>query len=157
MEQNQLLDEFQPEWVHASHGKRLLNAFIDIIGYYLLLLFITIPISLFSTSLFEPDEYGNTPIDGIGWNIAVYVLYLVYYILFEGITGGRTLGKLITGTKAIREDGSNMGWGTVIKRNLIRFVPFEIFSYFGTPCQPWHDSWSDTMVIDVKKSNALKF
>jgi len=157
MQQNQLLDEFQPEWVHASHGKRFVNFLIDIIGYYIFIF-----LSFIVIYLIIPEVYNSPNGESKGYLEFVFIIlyffsFFIYYALFELATGGRSLGKLITGTKAVNVDGSKMSAGTVFKRNIIRMVPFEIFSYFGTPCYPWHDSWSDTMVIDIKKSNALKF
>ncbi|HEX9513187.1 MAG TPA: hypothetical protein VF939_22005 [Puia sp.] len=31
-------------------------------------------------------------------------------------------------------------------------VPFEVFSALGSPCHPWHDRWTDTLVIDERLS-----
>jgi hypothetical protein len=39
---------------------------------------------------------------------------------------------------------------TVLLRTLCRIVPFEPFSAFGG--HPWHDKWTRTYVIDVKKT-----
>jgi hypothetical protein len=56
---------------------------------------------------------------------------------------------MITGTKAVNHDGSNISAKTAFLRTLCRLVPFEPFSAFGIP---WHDSWTHTHVIDVKQS-----
>lgn len=157
MEQNYLLDDLQPEPVYASTGKRFLNFVVDVLGFYAILFAIMIPMIIFNPASFQPDANGNDPFDGIFWNIAGIVLFFLYYFLFEYATGGRTLGKLITGTKAVNTDGSRIDLGTSLKRNAIRLVPFEVFSYFGSPCNPWHDSWTDTMVMDIKKSRQNQF
>jgi uncharacterized RDD family membrane protein YckC len=44
---------------------------------------------------------------------------------------GRTIGKLITGTKAVNEDGTEMSPKTIVIRSLIRMIPFELFSALG--------------------------
>jgi uncharacterized RDD family membrane protein YckC len=157
MEQTHLLDDLQPEMIHASTGKRFLNFVIDSIGFYAILIVLVIPMAVLSPESFEPDAYGNDPFDGIGWNIAGIVLFLLYYFLFEFATGGRTPGKFITGTKAVMTDGSRIDFSTSLKRNAIRMVPLELFSYFGSPCEPWHDRWTDTMVMDIKKTNLNSF
>ena len=61
---------------------------------------------------------------------------------------GYTLGKLLTGTKAIRVDGLQMTFKDVVIRSLSRIVPFEVFSGLGD--KPWHDSWSRTMVVKTR-------
>ena len=63
----------------------------------------------------------------------------------------RTIGKFVTGTKAVNTDGSKMEPKTILLRSLCRIVPFEPFSALGNPSRPWHDKWSKTYVIDVKK------
>ena len=73
----------------------------------------------------------------------------------EAITKGRSLGKIITGTKAVNDDGSNIGSGTAFKRGFSRIVPFEIFTALGSPSYPWHDKWNHTYVIDIKKSSII--
>jgi uncharacterized RDD family membrane protein YckC len=153
MEQNLLIDELQPEMVQASIGKRLLNFIFDFIGIMMVLFLLVIFLIIVYPEAMEGDENGETFMDGIGFNIGVYFFFILYYCLFEYFTGGRTLGKLITGTRAVMEDGSKMGFVTSLKRNAIRIIPFEVLSYFGSPCYPWHDKWTKTYVIDIKKSN----
>ena len=79
--------------------------------------------------------------------IVGYVNYILYYTLCEKLFNGRTLGKLITGTKAVRLDGSPLTLWNALLRSLSRIVPFEPLSGFGTP---WHDSWTDTTVIKTR-------
>ena len=66
-------------------------------------------------------------------------------MLFEKLFKGYTVGKLITGTRAIREDGKELTFKNAILRSLSRMVPFEPFSAFGG--SPWHDRWTKTRVI----------
>ena len=74
----------------------------------------------------------------------IIVNYLVYYTLCEKLFRGQTLGKLITGTKSLRTDGEELTFKDALLRSLCRLVPFEVFSGFGVP---WHDSWTNTMVV----------
>lgn len=71
---------------------------------------------------------------------------LVYYAATESIFG-RTLGKLITGTKVIGEDGFKPSFGRAMLRTLCRFIPFEPFSFFGAERRGWHDSIAKTWVV----------
>lgn len=73
---------------------------------------------------------------------------LVYYTVMEGSTQGRTLGKFITGTRAVSMDGTAITWKDAFLRSLCRLIPFEIFSGFGTP---WHDRLTKTLVVKIVK------
>jgi uncharacterized RDD family membrane protein YckC len=70
---------------------------------------------------------------------------LLYYTFCEKVFKGYTLGKLITGSRAISADGSELTFKQAILRSLSRMVPFEPFSALGA--NPWHDSWTKTVVI----------
>ena len=65
----------------------------------------------------------------------------------------KTPAKFITKTKVITEYGEKPSFKTIFIRTLVRFVPFEAFSFLS-PERPrgWHDRWSKTIVIDdIKK------
>jgi uncharacterized RDD family membrane protein YckC len=59
------------------------------------------------------------------------------------------VGKLITGSKVVRHDGTAIDWKDAVVRTLCRFIPFEAFSALGT--YPWHDQLSKTKVVKVRK------
>ena len=80
----------------------------------------------------------------LGYSIAIFN-YLIYYTICEKAFRGYTLGKLITGTRAIRDDGQELTFKDGLLRSLSRLVPFEAFSGFGY--KPWHDAWTKTTVI----------
>jgi uncharacterized RDD family membrane protein YckC len=67
--------------------------------------------------------------------------------LLEGIFKGTTLGKWITGTKAVTEAGKDISFKDAFLRSACRLIPFEVFSGFGTP---WHDSFTKTIVIKIR-------
>ena len=93
--------------------------------------------------------YDRTSFDllFIGYVIAIFN-YIIYYTFCEKVFKGYTLGKLITGTKAIREDGLELNFKDAILRSLARLVPFEPFSAFSY--RPWHDRWTKTMVVKAR-------
>lgn len=85
--------------------------------------------------------------------VSSYIIIPMYYVLTEGLLGGRSIGKLITGTVAIRTDGAPLSWGNIFGRAFSRLIPFEpISALFG---EPWHDKWTNTTV--VKRSQLVKF
>ena len=75
-------------------------------------------------------------------------------MVFETITG-RTLGKYITNTKVLTEDGQKPEADKILYRTLSRMIPFEAFSFLGDEGRGWHDSLAKTVVVDVKKYNEI--
>ena len=125
----------------ASVGQRIGNIFIDLIALFALSLFIEYLIS-------ETDFYHDyMRLDGI--KRLIWVILVVFYFTILEATTGKTLGKLVTGTKAVSEDGSKLTFGKALGRVLCRFIPFEVFSFFGSKGKPigWHDSIPGTLVI----------
>jgi len=75
------------------------------------------------------------------------VIWVIYYTLCEGATKGRTLGKLVTRTKVLTDEGENITWRIAFRRSLCRLIPFEQFSGFG--CHPSHDTFTKTCVVKI--------
>ena len=154
METNQehLFADPEYQMVQASSGKRLANYIIDLIGFYVLVFVSGIVMALFSPSTVESINEENSYVNLVT-NLVSILVFLFYMFGMEGIFKGKTLGKLMTGTRAVNEDGSNITFATALLRGLCRIVPFEPFSALGTPCYPWHDKWTKTYVIDERASN----
>ncbi len=74
------------------------------------------------------------------------VMALIYYNLTE-IFLSRTVGKFITKTIVVMEDGSKPDYKTILLRTICRLIPFNALSFLGTPCRGWHDSLSKTYVV----------
>lgn len=127
----------------AGKGARLANLMIDYIAQLVLGFLFGILVALVG---------GDA---GIDWleripDLAIGIpVMLLYYITFEATTS-RTLGKLITGTKVVKADGTAPSVGQVIGRTLCRLIPFEMFSFFGKPTRGWHDRFSETYVVKAR-------
>ncbi|HEX2627520.1 MAG TPA: RDD family protein, partial [Chitinophagaceae bacterium] len=67
----------------------------------------------------------------------------------EKLFQGYTIGKLLTGTRAVRNDGKELTWKDAIVRSLCRMIPFEVLSGFAY--RPWHDSITKTTVVQVRR------
>lgn len=80
------------------------------------------------------------------------LLVSIYYLLMEILTA-RTIGKYITGTMVVDYYGNKASSQHIAMRTLCRFVPFDPLSFLGEDGKGWHDKWSQTLVIDVKKFN----
>ena len=76
------------------------------------------------------------------------VIFFLYYYLSEKFLNGRTIGKYVTGTKAVTILGGKPSNSDLLKRTFSRLVPFDALSFLGN--NGWHDSWSDTRVVNFK-------
>lgn len=144
------------EYTLASQGQRFLNLLIDALFMRFVLSMATGYLFGYILAAVAPEflmEVAYEIEDGAPktwrfWMLTFllgYFNYLIYYTICEKAFKGYTLGKLITGTRAIREDGHELTFKDAILRTLSRIVPFEAFSGLGE--KPWHDSWTKTMVI----------
>jgi uncharacterized RDD family membrane protein YckC len=125
----------------ASTGKRFANYLIDLACFYIfIIIFFAILIAqgIISTGM-------NSILD----RLITLLCYGIFMGLVEAIFKGKTLGKVCTRTRAVNEDGSPISAKTAFLRGLSRAVPFEAFSAFG---YPWHDRWTNTIVIDEARS-----
>jgi len=149
-----LLDELAGyhEMIPATLGQRFLNYLIDNIFMRYVLTYITgYVIGIFIANMnaapnsFDSPDYWTLVL--IGYAVTI-LNYLLYYTICEVAFKGYTLGKLITGTKAVTEEGQPLTFKTALLRSLVRLIPFEPFSAFGR--QPWHDSLTNTKVIKTR-------
>ena len=143
--QTDLLSDVVVDFQYASRGQRFLNFLID----YILL--IVGPSFLLGVVLATTGRSDQLADDSSQADMAFYfffaIVYVGYYTLCESLFKGRTLGKLISGTKAVRADNQPLTFSDALLRSLSRLVPFEVISGFGTP---WHDSWTNTTVIKTR-------
>ena len=112
----------------------IINAIVSAVAYY--------AITVEWYSLFE------------NWIFFSIATSFLYYWLFEGLFG-RTIGKLLTGTKVVAVDGGCANALAILERTLIRLIPFEVFSFLGTSNSGWHDRWSKTAVVKAKYKTKL--
>lgn len=144
-----ILDNVEYVLYQAGGGKRFANLLIDTVIYY------------FAWKLFLAYWFAEFLIWLRFPLTSMAEIYLVAYggaLLFFGLmtagieiaTGGKTIGKYVTGTRAVMDSGSRLTTKAAILRFLSREVPFEAFSALGDPSYPWHDRWTKTVVIDEK-------
>ncbi|KQM78310.1 hypothetical protein ASE74_14850 [Pedobacter sp. Leaf216] len=136
--------EIDLEYCRASSGKRFANYIIDTAVFYILAFGLGIVIGIFKRSLLND-------IDDLALRLITLLFYGIVMFMTEAMCNGKSLGKLITGTRAVNYDGTDMSFQKALVRNIVRAIPFNALSALGTPSIPWHDRWSDTMVVDEKK------
>jgi uncharacterized RDD family membrane protein YckC len=138
--------------VRAETGKRFLNYMIDVIVFYILVFAVGVVLAVLSPAIAQSFAEGESNSFNLLDRLLALLFYAIYMSIVEGLFKGKSLGKLITRTRAVNMDGSRISWTTAFARGFSRAVPFCVFSAFGSPCDPWQDRWTDTMVIDEKNS-----
>jgi uncharacterized RDD family membrane protein YckC len=147
-----------PDEIIASNRQRFVNVVID----YVARLGLTFVIGMIAAMISVLT--GNEEILIFFQNITRIqeltiglVVLLIYYNVFE-IFFGTTIGKLFTKTVVVDVYGEKPTANAILIRSLCRLIPFEVFSFFGTPCIGWHDSLSKTYVVskeDLRISKEL--
>lgn len=153
-EQHLFTEEDVLAYQEASVGQRFVNYLIDAMLMQYGLSFITgallakVLMALnpeFAAAFFDDEGAWDFILSSYGLSILNYTLY---YTFCELVFKGYTLGKLVTGTRAVRSDGSPLAFKDALLRSLTRLVPFEAFSALGG--DPWHDRWTKTMVVKAR-------
>jgi uncharacterized RDD family membrane protein YckC len=144
MDFNNNYQEIDLNYCRASSGKRFANYIIDTIVFYIVAFGLGVVIGFLNPGLL-------VEVDDLSLRLVLLLFYGIVMFMTEAMSNGRSIGKLITGTRAVNNDGSDMSFQKAFVRNIVRAIPFNALSALGTPSTPWHDRWSDTMVIDEKK------
>lgn len=143
-----LFDDHEYQLTQASGGKRVLNYIIDLVSFYIFYIYILSYVLVAVNYDLAVLIYGDGETFNLVGQLIILLLYGMYMGLTEAIFKGRSLGKLITGTTAVNQDGSRISGNTALLRGLCRAVPFNAFSALGNPSYPWHDRWTKTYVVD---------
>jgi uncharacterized RDD family membrane protein YckC len=137
---------------YATTGQRFANYIVDLISFYILAALFGVLLAFVSPQTlndmdYESTNYGASLMD----RLISLIIFGLYMGIIEGITKGKSLGKLITGTRAIYEEtGIPVSFGQTMLRGFCRIVPFNPFSALGNPSYPWHDKWTKTLVVKEK-------
>ncbi len=142
---------------YVGVGRRF---FATVIDWIFALLWI-IPLNQI-TKVVTHDSFGTTftsyRFELTGWrSVAAALITLFYYVLLEGLLGA-TVGKFLLGVRVVRADGTKMGWGGSVIRNVLRvvdlfpfFIPYLLGSVMiwtgGTQKQRIGDRAADTVVV----------
>jgi uncharacterized RDD family membrane protein YckC len=156
MNENEVLDNLEigiednDVFFEPSKGKRLANYFIDMFTYLILAILLGTVIALFDEFNGGDNiivDYLNSEDSPIFDNIIGFVLVVGYYTFTEYVYKGKTLGKLITKTRAVTQDNKRLTLKHAFLRSLCRIIPFEGISYLGSSTQGLHDKLPKTKVI----------
>lgn len=157
--EEQISEEPLTRLVPASYGKRIANFCIDYFVFGIIAVFVLkalLPVYPLLTKIIIKEPVGLS-------EQLMFTFFYGFYISFmEALLKGKTIGKLITGTRAVQHSGLPVSAQTAFVRGLIRLIPFPFeqvsaftFSFDPfrlLPPNPWHDRWSRSVVVDEAKS-----
>jgi uncharacterized membrane protein SpoIIM required for sporulation/uncharacterized RDD family membrane protein YckC len=122
-----------PEQVELSYtiaglGSRLFAALIDlavVIGVFVVLIIALVA----GVRARGPGDPSPADITG-SWALAIFYLMQFallwgYYVLFEALADGRTIGKRILRLRVVQEDGLSISFGASAVRNIMRLVDLQ--------------------------------
>lgn len=140
--ENEVIDKM------ASQGKRFLNYLLD---FFFIIVFVIIFSFILGIILAIVDpsivsDFGES--NAIFEYLVGFVMIMIYYTSFEAMTG-RSIAKYITKTKVVTEIGEKPNFKMIVIRSLCRFIPFEAFSFLFNDGSGWHDTISNTKVINA--------
>jgi len=134
--------------LQADKSLRLANFVIDYIVYLAFCSLIGIAIGILSTILGMQNVLDYVATMG---TLHTYfwggILFIIAFFPLEAMTS-RTIGKFITGTIVVDENGEKPETRAFFIRTICRLIPFEVFSFLGD--RGWHDSISRTYVVKKK-------
>jgi len=111
----------------ADTSKRILGILLDrlfIVVYIIFICIITFGIMGNSPEMLNPSE--NT-VFFFSFFVIVLLPYMFYFLIFPVLMQGQTPGKRIIGTRIVREDGGEAGFGNFFVRWLLDIVDIYIF------------------------------
>ncbi len=145
-----LLQDIEQEYTSqkdATVELRFVNYVIDLLSFYAIIIgfIFLIALSAYGTKVFQVLERMSDLSDFV----LLHVLYGFYMLIVEGVFKGKTLGKLITGTRVIHQRNSSFSWRDALRRGVMRMIPLEYVT--GCVGSPFHDQWTETRVIKERK------
>ena len=134
----------------ATKGLRFLNYIIDLFSVYICLFIIILLAIIIETLIkdYSEIEIWFDELSTLADRIITSILYCIGIFCIEFLTKGRSLGKLITGTKVVMIDGSEPTTRDYFIRSICRIIPFDQISFFGA--NGFHDKFSKTTVVNKK-------
>lgn len=130
-------EEWDEEELEAAGlGSRIINYLFDLLGIGLFTFVIGTVLSILGLEkiLLETNNL-----------LMGFLIATTYYSVLEGLTS-RTLGKFITGTYVVTDEGLKPSFPTILGRTLCRFIPFEALTFLISSVG-FHDRLSHTRVV----------
>jgi len=134
----------------TSDRDRFFNSIIDFVFISVSIFVFTLVIVIMG-NVFQWDIYSVWVEIMISLGlVGTYLSFaMLYYLFLEGLFG-RTIGKIVTGSVVVDENGLKPSFRIIFVRTLCRLIPFEALSFLSKSARFWHDSFSKTYVVEKK-------
>lgn len=126
----------------AGLSSRMINYVFDLVGIGLFAFALSTMLAPLGLEALLVDDKGQLTDMGL---LAGGLVVMAYYSVLEGLTS-RTLGKLITGTYVVTDEGLKPSFLAILGRTLCRFMPFEWITFLFSSAG-FHDRLSHTRVV----------
>jgi uncharacterized RDD family membrane protein YckC len=110
--------------------------FLDIVAQVLLAVSLFVLFAFNLTLSFGRSRHASAHLakmnDALILGLGVFALFLLffgYFILFEGLWGGRTPGKFVMGIRVVRDGGYPVDFLAAVIRNVVRVLEFGLGFY----------------------------
>lgn len=145
-----LLQDIEEEMLSrkdATIKLRFVNYIIDLLSFYAIIitLILLVALTAYGSRVFQVIEN----LDELSDFVLLHVLYGLYMLVIEGVFKGKTLGKLITGTRVVHQGTTSFSWRDAFRRGCMRMIPLEYVT--GCVGSPFHDQWTETRVIKERR------
>ncbi len=128
------------QYNQATLIQRFLNSILDFLAFFLIcFIFFIFGYSLVTNGLL------NSTINNLISYVTVFGFPLLNYIYLEG-KYGKTIGKFITKTTVIKQNGEKITFKDAFLRTLYRLIPLEFITIFLDDGLTFHDKLSKTFV-----------
>lgn len=138
------------EDIFAKLGQRFLNWFIDTTILVLITLLLIVLLDNVAKSYGNKQLMPYLLVNPIGQYTFVTIIRLAYYISFETLFA-QSIGKFITKTIIVDENGECPTHQVILIRSLCRLLPLYELSFLLNPSRGWHDMISKTYVVDKRE------
>ncbi|MEZ5425726.1 MAG: RDD family protein [Pyrinomonadaceae bacterium] len=129
------------------------------------ILLISVPVISILLARFSGEDGAkllNSEINNTGWLITV-LLGLTNFVIFPLFTG-QSIGKMLTGLRVVKMDGTNPTLGSLLLRHLIGYPLTAltlglgfVFSVFNRNARALHDYLAGTVVVYGRRRVEKKF
>ena len=130
--------------VRATAGQRLANCLIDSFLFYFIFMILSFIASIIGHSSPSSDNLLSLYLQYNSGYVTI-AINIAAYTMFEGTTGGKTIGKMVTNTVAVTQQGERIGLKEAFFRSILRWIPVDFL--FMVTGRPLHDIFTNTLVV----------
>lgn len=149
----ELVADFRPEVLKAPFALRCGALCID----YILLIAIPVITLLLGVSFAgAAGSQAGSVSNSTGWILGLLLCLTNFFILPS--VGGQTIGKMLTGIRIVKINGSSVSFGTILLRDLVGYALTAgtlglgfLFSVFSSKGRALHDYIAGTVVVYAKR------